>query len=79
MHRLMRLDPGFRDALAVLWRQLGMEAVEALFGRPLLTLDRASLAEITGSPFWRTVLLPLDRPTGPAAVRYGVLSSAARP
>ena len=64
VHRLMRFDPQCREALAVLWRQLGMEAVEALFGRPLLTLDRASLAEITGSPFWRNVLLPLDKPTG---------------
>ena len=60
----MRLDPQFRATLAVLWRQLGMDAVETLFGRPLLTLDRASLAAITGSPFWRNVLLPLDRPTG---------------
>ena len=64
VHRLMRLDPRFREAVSVLWRQLGMEAVEVLFGRPLLTLDRTSLAEITGSPFWRTVLLPLDKPTG---------------
>lgn len=60
----MRLDPQFRGALAVLWRQLGMEAVEVLFERPLLTLDRTSLAEITGSPFWRNVLLPVDKPTG---------------
>jgi hypothetical protein len=60
----MRLDPRFRGALAVLWRQLGMEAVEALFGRPLLTLDRTSLAEIMGTPFWRNVLLPLDKPAG---------------
>jgi glycosyltransferase involved in cell wall biosynthesis len=59
----MRLDPACREMLAVLWRQLGAEAVEALFGRPLLTLDRASLAEIAGSPFWRDVLLPLDQPT----------------
>jgi len=64
VHRLMRLDPRFRGALAVLWRQLGMEAVETLFGRPLLTLDRTSLAQIMGLPFWRNVLLPLDRPTG---------------
>lgn len=63
-HRLMRLDPQCRDALAVLWRQLGMEAAEALFARPLLTLDRAALAEITGSAFWRNVLLPLDKPRG---------------
>ena len=60
----MRFDPRFRAALAVLWRQLGMEALEALFGRPLLTLDRTSLAEIVGSRFWRNVLLPLDKPTG---------------
>src|ERR1700752_559803 len=39
VHRLMRLDPRFREAVSVLWRQLGMEAVEVLFGRPLLTLD----------------------------------------
>lgn len=64
VHRLMRLDRGFRGTLAVLWRQLGTEAVEALFGRPLLTLDRESLGAITGSPFWRNVLLPLDKPTG---------------
>jgi glycosyltransferase involved in cell wall biosynthesis len=63
-HRLMRLDPQCQGALAVLWRQLGMEAVEALFARPLLTLDRAALAEITGSAFWRNVLLPLDKPGG---------------
>jgi hypothetical protein len=63
-HRLMRLDPKAREAVAVLWRQLGREAVEALFGRPLLTLDAAALNEITRSRFWRNVLLPLDRPTG---------------
>jgi glycosyltransferase involved in cell wall biosynthesis len=61
-HRVTRLDPDCRETLAVLWRQLGMEATEALFGRPLLTLDRASLGEIVGSPFWRNVLLPLDKP-----------------
>lgn len=61
-HRRMRLDPQCQASLAVLWRQLGMEAVEALFARPLLTLDRAALAEITGSAFWRHVLLPLDQP-----------------
>jgi glycosyltransferase involved in cell wall biosynthesis len=60
----MRLDPQFRRALAVLWRQLGIEALDVLFGRSLLTLDRASLGEITGSPFWRHVLLPLDAPAG---------------
>lgn len=60
----MRRDPQFREAMTVLWRQLGMEAVEALFGLPLLTLDRRSLARITASPFWRNVLLPLDKPTG---------------
>src|SRR4051794_13504489 len=57
-HRLMRLDPRAREALAVLWRQLGREAIAALFGRPLLTLDPAALNEITGSRFWRNVLLP---------------------
>ena len=61
-HRLMRIDPASRDALAVLWRQLGQEATEALFDRPLLTLDRVALSEITASAFWRDVLLPLDRP-----------------
>jgi hypothetical protein len=60
--RLMRRDPRCRALLAVLWRQLGMEAVEVLFARPLLTLDRAGLSEITGSGFWRNVLLPLDQP-----------------
>jgi hypothetical protein len=60
----MRRDPQFREAMTVLWRQLGMEAAEALFGLPLPTLDRRSLATITGSPFWRNVLLPLDKPTG---------------
>lgn len=63
-HRLMRLDPDCRETLAVLWRQLGMEATKVLFGRPLLTLDRASLAEIVRSPFWHHVLLPLDKPAG---------------
>jgi hypothetical protein len=63
-HRLMRLDPQCKGSLGVLWRQLGMEAVEALFARPLLTIDRAALAEITGSAFWRDVLLPLDQPGG---------------
>jgi glycosyltransferase involved in cell wall biosynthesis len=60
-HRLMRLDPDCREALGVLWRQLGREAVEVLFGRPLLTLDRTSLAEIMRTRFWRNVLLPLDQ------------------
>ena len=62
-HRIMRLDSACREALAVLWRQVGPEAVEALFDRPLLTLDRVALTEITRSAFWRDVLLPLDRPT----------------
>jgi hypothetical protein len=62
MHRLMRLDSDCRAALGVLWRQLGPDAVEALFGRPLLALDRTSLAETTGSPFWHNVLMPLDAP-----------------
>jgi len=60
----MRLDPRCRETLAVLWRQLGMEATQALFEEPLLTLDRSSLARIVGSPFWRDILLPLDKPTG---------------
>src|ERR1043165_3105729 len=63
-HRLMRFDSECREILAVLWRQLNMEAVEVLFGRPLLTLDRPSLAEITSSPFWQNVPLPLDKPAG---------------
>src|SRR4051794_27440410 len=46
-HRWIRLDPDSRARLGVLWRQLGIDAVEALFGRGLLTLDRAALAEIT--------------------------------
>ena len=58
----MRRDPSCRAALDVLWRQLGPDSVEDLFGRPLLTLDRAALAEITGSAFWRNVLMPLDAP-----------------
>jgi glycosyltransferase involved in cell wall biosynthesis len=61
-HRSMRLDTDCREALAVLWRQLGMEATEALFGLPLLTLDHTCLAEITSSPCWKSVLLPLDKP-----------------
>jgi glycosyltransferase involved in cell wall biosynthesis len=64
----MRLDPACRAALGVLWRQLGPDAVEALFGRPLLTLDRRCLAEITGSPFWHNVLRPLDAPAGVPAL-----------
>ena len=64
----MRLDPRCRTALAVLWRHLGPDAVEALFGCPLLTLDRASLGEITDSPFWHGVLMPLDTPAGAPAL-----------
>jgi len=58
----MRFNSASREALGVLWRQLGMQAVEALFGTPLLTLDRRSLGDITGSLFWENVLLPLDKP-----------------
>jgi len=60
----MRLDSDRRAALGVLWRRLGIDAVEALFGQPLLTLDQASLAGIMSTRFWRDVLLPIDKPSG---------------